>query len=146
AYAVNDYFTALKHFTDASNLVPTDTTAYIYLIDCAYKTQNAPVLFKSFDKLMILGHESARNYYLAIQACVEIEKDYQKAVQYAEAAKQKFADNPQIRMADIMLYYKYGDFEAAKARLLPFVEQFPNDKRALNLLISIALDVKKDYT
>ncbi len=146
AYAINDYFTALKHFTDASNLVPTDTTAYIYLIDCAYKTQNASVLFKSFDKLMILGHESARNYYLAIQACVDIEKDYQKAVQYAEAAKQKFGNNPQIRMADIMLYYKYGDFEAAKTRLLPFVEQFPNDKRALNLLISIALDIKKDYS
>ncbi len=145
AYAINDYFPALKYFTNASKIIPTDTTAYIYMLDCAYKTQNADVLFKSLDKLLFLKHESVRSYYLAIQASVEIEKDYQKAVLYAEAAKAKYPDDEQILMADILLYYKYGDFDSSREKLIQFMERFPKNKKALNLLINIEHHLKKDY-
>ncbi len=144
-YAVNNYSEALAFFIKASQIVPTDTTAYTYILDCAYKTQDAKAFFNSFDKLVFLEYESERAYSLAVKTCVEVEKDYQKAVIYVEAAKEKYPLSKDLLMTDILLYFKYGDYDTAKDKLNVFIEKFPDNEKAINLLYTIAYDIKKDY-
>lgn len=144
AYAIDQYSQALDFFVKAARMIPTDTNAYVYILDCAYKTQNTQVFFDNFDKLLLLNHQSARNYTLAVKMCVEVEKNYQKAVQYIEAAKQNFPENEDIIMADIMLYYEYGDYIAAKKKLYDFIDKYPNTKKAYLLLYNIEYLVNKD--
>lgn len=144
SYAVNQYSVALTYFSAASKLIPTDTVAYIYMLDCAYKTQNVDVFFDSFDKLLILNHQSARAYDLAIQMAINVEKNYQKAVQYVEAAKLEFPDSKVFLFADINIYYKYGDFDASLNKLSAFVEKFPQSKFAYNMQFDIYYNIKHD--
>ncbi len=143
-YAVNNYAEAINYFVKASQLVPTDTTAYVYILDCAYKTQDDPLFFKSFDKLLVLNHESARAYNQAIHLATEVEKDYQKAVMYVETARQKYPNDKDIMMADIMIYYQYGDYDAALKKLSAYLEHFPTDKKAIEMQYEIYYNVKKN--
>lgn len=143
-YAINNYSNALTFFTKASRLIPTDTTAYVYMLDCSYKTQQADVFFQSFSRLLLLDYESARIYNLAIKTSIEVEKDYQKAVIYVEAAKQIFTKDKNILMADIMIYFQYGDYDAAMEKLVVYSELFPRDKKALDLIYKIQYVIRKD--
>jgi len=143
-YAINNYADALHYFLKAAQLVPTDTTAYTYILDCTFKTQNAKQFFDSFEKLLLLNYESARAYYQAIQICTEVEKDYQKAVNYVENAKNKFAADKNILMADILIYFKYGDYDASLQKLLAYLNVYPNDKKAIDLEFKIYYEIKKD--
>lgn len=143
-YSINNYSDALAYFIKASQLVPIDTTAYTYMLDCAYKTQDAEIFFKSFDKLLILNYESARAYHLAIKVSIELENDYQKAVVYVEAAKEKYSNDKNILMADISIYFEYGDYDAAMDKLNSYIKLFPKDKKAIGLIYKIQYEIRKD--
>ncbi len=143
-YSINNYSDALQYFIRASQLVPIDTTAYTYMLDCAYKTQDAKMFFKSFDKLLFLDYESVRAYHLAIKVSVEVEKDYQKAVIYVETAKEKYPTDKKILMADIMIYFQYGDYDAAMEKLEAYLKLFSDDKKAINLVFKIQYEINKD--
>jgi tetratricopeptide (TPR) repeat protein len=145
-YAINNYQKALDFFQKAAKLIPTDTTAYNYLMDCAYKIQNAKVVYDCFDKLSILENLSPRTYQMAINMAIDVDKDYQKAVTYAETAKQQFPGNIDILFDDINIYYNYGDYAATKAKLNQLIENHPDIKKAYDLLIHIQLGIERDYT
>jgi len=144
AYAINNYQQALGFFKKASMLIPTDTTAYVYLMDCAYKTQNAPVFYECFDKLALLNRESVSSYNLAINLSIDVDKNYQKAVGYVEAAKLKFPENQDILLADALIYYRYGDFKAAKEKLKYLLSKYPKNKKAIDIFYVIQHDIEKD--
>jgi len=145
AYAVNNYQEALDYFQKATKLVPTDTTAYSYLMDCAYKIQNAPVVYYCFDKLSILNSLTPRVYQMAINTAIDVDKDYQKAVTYAETAKLQFPGNLDILFDDINIYYQYGDYAATKEKLKQVIANHPDSKKAFDLLIHIQLNIERDY-
>lgn len=145
AYAVNNYQEALDYFQKAVKLVPTDTTAYSYLMDCAYKIQNAQVVYYCFEKLSILNSLTPRVYQMAINTAIDVDKDYQKAVTYAETAKLQFPGNLDILFDDINIYYQYGDYVATKEKLNQVIANHPNSKKAYDLLIHIQLNIERDY-
>lgn len=143
-YAVNNYQEAMTHFNKAAQMVPTDTTAYTYLLDCSYKTQNTEVFFDTFDKLSLLNYKSAGTYQMAVNLCMNVLKDYAKAVQYVEAAKKEFPNDKEILMADVNIYYKYGDYKAAKEKLNNVLTIYPDTKKAYDMLYHIQYNIEKN--
>lgn len=143
-YAINNYSKALLFFTKASKTIPTDTTAFIYMLDCAYKIQNSTVVYNCINNLSLLKNESARNYIMAISMAVDVDKDYQKAVNYAETAKLKFGDQRDLLFSYINVYFKYGDYIETKKKINELLKIYPNDKKAYDLLIHIYHNIEED--
>ena len=143
-YIINNYSKALDYFAKASKTIPTDTTAYIYMLDCAYKIQQAEVVYECINNLSLLKNESIRAYIMAISMAVDVDKDYQKAVSYAETAKLKFGNNKELLFSYINVYFKYGDYNETKNKIKELLEIYPKDKKAYDLLIHIHHNIEGD--
>jgi len=143
-YAVNNYNEALEHFTEASKIVPTDTTAYFYMMDCAYKVQNSEVVYKCIEKLGLLNTESVRYYIMAVNVAVNADKDFQMAINYAETAMQKFGSSKDLLFAYMNIYYQYGDYDETKKRIKEIISQYPDSKKEYDLLIHIHYAIEGD--
>ncbi len=144
-YAVENYKKALEFFKAASQIIPTDTTAFVYIMDCGYKTGNSEVVYKSYDNLKFLNYENPKLYETLIATARDIDNDYQESLNYIKIAKKIYANNKNILFEEINTYYHYKDYETTKQKLNAFLKLFPNNYKAHKLLIYIEKGIEKDY-
>ncbi|MCK5822904.1 MAG: caspase family protein [Bacteroidales bacterium] len=144
-YAIENYKKALEFFKAASQIIPTDTTAFVYIMDCGYKAVNSEIVYKSFENLQFLNYETHGIYEILIATARDVDKDYQKSLNYVEIAKKKYVNNKNILFEEINTYYKYRDYETTKDEINTFLKLFPNYYKAHKLLIYIEKEIEKNF-
>lgn len=144
AYADERYRSAFQYFQEASKMIPTDTTAFVYLVDCAYKTNNPSVVYESVEKLWFLDYDKPGIYETLSATARELEKDFPKALGFVEQGQKKYPNNQVLQFEEINVFYEYGDYESAISKLNEFIRQYPDTKKAYNLLIHIHKEIKQD--
>src|SRR3972149_1837733 len=139
-YKINSYKTALEYFQKAAKLIPTDTTAYVYIMDCAYKLQLASLVDESLDNLMFIGYERPGFYELAIASARDIEEDYTKAFRFAGEAKVKFPNHPGILFEEAKIFYKQKNYDQAVGKLIELIELTKTNQTYHQLLIHLYIN------
>jgi tetratricopeptide (TPR) repeat protein len=144
-YAVGNFRQSYDLFYQASQLIPTDTTAFVYMLDCAYKTQRAKDVYTISDNLKLLEYSQPKVYEILIATAREFEGDDQKALNYVAEAKEKYPYNQAILFEEIRVYYKKNDLITAKAKLQDYLTLFPASSKAYRLLHYIRVEKDKNY-
>ena len=81
---------------------------------------------------------------MAISIAVDVDKDYQKAVDYSQIAKLKFGNHRDLLFSYINVYFKYGDYIETKRKIHELLNIYPKDKKAYDLLIHIYHNIEGD--
>ena len=144
-YKAENYAEALSNFEKASQIIPTDTVAYDYIIDCSYKTHQPEKLFNALEKLKTLNHLKPKYFAYAISAAHAIQKDYQKALRYVKRGKKIFPGNKQILIEEVNVYYQYGDYSTASDKLKNVIQEYPTFNQAYDILIKIHKKHLRNY-
>ncbi len=144
-YKINSYKSAIEFFQQASKLIPTDSTAYVYLMDCAYKAKIPELVSEAFEDLNFIGYVKPVFYEIAIASARENEENYQKALDIAEEGKEKFPKNSEILFEEAKVYYKMGNIDKAEQKINLLIETYKSNKTYHQFLIHIYIEDKKDY-
>ena len=144
-YSQAKYAEALESFKKASQIVPTDTTAYIYLIDCGFILNKPLVVYSSIEKLEFTDYRSAWMYVKGISTARDIQKDLDKANVYLAKALQFFSANKEVKAEEIKNYYLAKNYKVTKQKLNEYLATYPKSYSQLGLLLNISFDIDKDY-
>ena len=144
-YKINSYKSAIEFFQQASKLIPTDTTAYIYLMDCAYKANSPELVDKSLENLKFLNYLTPGFYEIAIASARENEEDYQKAIRLVQEGKLKFPNSSDILFEEVKIYYQMDDLPKSIEKINTLIEKYKTNKTYHQFLIHIYIEEQKDY-
>ncbi len=144
-YKNENYDVALQEFIKASKLIPTDSTAFVYILDCAYRTKNTKWVYKSFDNLKFLKALTPNHYHIIISTARLIENDYQKAINFVASALKKYPDNVTILFDEIHTYLDYGDWEKAEQKTKLLLKKYPKSFEGHKLLLYIQKEKHQDF-
>ena len=145
-YAQNKYKNALVEFRAASQIIPTDTTAFIYVLDCAFKIPDPALVYKTIDDLRFLKAEKVAFYLMAGITARDVEEDYPKALSFLTNGLLVYPNHAELKMEEAILYYKAADYGVAYTKLEKLnTDQVPNYK-VINMMLSITMDIQQDYT
>ncbi|MCU0416571.1 MAG: hypothetical protein MUE33_05230 [Cytophagaceae bacterium] len=114
-YENGDHFNALGYFTQAQQINPYDTTAFVYAL-YASEEMDSPDLVKEYcTKLVQLKSKNPYPYYRLIDIEFNREKHPDKAFQYSDKAVELFPNNVDLilQRADMMVRMNRGK-EAAE--------------------------------
>jgi tetratricopeptide (TPR) repeat protein len=144
-YALNSYQMAIGFFQQAAQLIPTDTTAHVYLMDCGYKAGEEEIVYKAHENLQFLNYDSPRLQELLIATARDVEKNYPKALGFVQEALEKYPGNTEILWEEINVYYKKGDYPSTKEKIAGYLNAVPGHIDAHQLLIHIYSEYEHDY-
>lgn len=144
-YAENKYAEALDMFQKASQLIPTDTTAFIYVLDCAFKLQNAELFYKTLDNLRFLKADKEEFYVMSAVIARDAEKDDSKALNFISQGFMLYPKSKELAKEEAILYYKNQNYDKALEKLLRLKSSKPYDYQVYNLILTIKMDINKSY-
>jgi len=129
-YKEGKYKSALSQFIAAKELVPTDTVAYSYISDCAYKTNEPDVVYQILKQAKVIGYQSYQLYANAISAARDLERNYTSAIDLANQALIEFPDHPALLFEKSMVYYESGNYQENSQQLSDLIVKYPNYEKA----------------
>jgi len=144
-YKINSYKSAIEFFNQASKLIPTDTTAYIYLLDCAYKANSPELVDKSLEDLKFLDYVTPDFYEIAIASARENEENYQKAIELVKEGKQIFPQSSKILFEEVKIYYQMDNMQKAIDKINTLIEKHKTNKIYHQFLIHIYIEEQNDF-
>ncbi len=144
-YSEAKYNDALESFKKAAQIVPTDSTAYIYLIDCGYILNKPQIIYNSIEKLEFTDYRSSWMYIKGITAARDIQKDLDKANNYLAKAFQFYPGSKELKAEEIKNLFMAKNYNATKQKLKEYLAIYPKSYVQLGLLLNITFDTDKDY-
>ncbi len=138
-YAVDNYRTAIQYFTKAAHCIPTDTLAYDYLMDCAFKLKDAVLVDTVFTKIRLIGKLKPQHYESAIALKRDVEKSAGKATKLIKEGKKKFPNNDGILTQEIITYYKLKHFKRTRNLIMRYLRNHDGTEQLYSMLIWIYL-------
>ncbi|MFN8415736.1 MAG: hypothetical protein U0U66_05340 [Cytophagaceae bacterium] len=109
-YENADHFNALSYFSQAQQVNPFDTTAYIYALYSAEEMESPELVKEYCTKLVSLKSKNPYPYYRLIDIEFNQEKHPDKAFQYSDKAVELFPNNADLLLqrADMMVRMNRG--------------------------------------
>ncbi|MBN2520576.1 MAG: tetratricopeptide repeat protein [Bacteroidales bacterium] len=144
-YKINSYKSALELFQKASKIIPTDTTAFVYIIDCALKVKMPQEVDEALDNLKFLGYIKPDFYEIAIASSRDVEENYNKAFEYAKEAKESFPDHLGILFEETKIYYKQKDYDRTIQKINNLIQLDRKNQTYHQFLIHIYIEDLKNY-
>jgi tetratricopeptide (TPR) repeat protein len=144
-YAAAKYTDALESFLKASQIVPTDSTAFIYLIDCASKLSKPSLVYSSIEKLEFTEYRSPWIYIKGIVMARDIQKDMDRANKYLGKAQQLYPGNRELKAEEIKNLFVSGNFKGSKQKIREYIAAYPKSYAQLAILLHITFNIDKDY-
>jgi tetratricopeptide (TPR) repeat protein len=144
-YSQAKYNDAIESFRKASQIVPTDTTAYIYLIDCGSKLSKPLIVYNSIEKLEFTDYRSAWMYIKGIATARDIQKDLDKANKYLAQAMQLYPANKDLKAEEIKNLFLDANYKVTKQKINEFLSAYPKSYAQLAILLHITFSIDKDY-
>lgn len=139
AYSEEDYATAVAEFTKASEIRPTDTTAYLYGGYAASNADDHTAAKYNYQKAIELGATSKDPYNLLIYIYSSVDKDNEKALETTRQAIAKFPEDNDFRRNEIQLLIAMEKIDEARENLEKAIESEPNDP-ALHFSLGVMYD------
>lgn len=136
-YKAGSFDAALKYFQTASNIVPFDTTAFVYMADCGLKSGNPGAVYQAVEKLTLLQYKTAFLFEVQAATLRSIEKKYQEALDKIQEGLLLFPGNQGLLYEEILVYYETGNYNEALSKADVFVRKFPVHIDAAKLLLNI---------
>jgi tetratricopeptide (TPR) repeat protein len=144
-YAVENYASALKYFQTAAAIVPFDTLAFHYVVDCGYKARKPAAVFEALRKLQAINSDRLRHWELAIFSAREIERNLPHALELIQEARKKFGQQQSLEFEEIVNRFTKKEFQVAAQKLDSFLLKFPTNHKAYNLLYKIQGEITGNF-
>jgi tetratricopeptide (TPR) repeat protein len=143
-YLQEKYSNAMDEFKKASLIIPTDTLAYTYIINCAQFTKQAGEAFKALNNLAKLEFNSSLPYENCLPILLNNNFGMENILPLFKAANTKFPKNERIFLLEIQLYQKYGFTTLFFEKLNTFRILFPRNYESYLLEIKTLNEQIKD--
>src|SRR5664279_4722097 len=124
-YSEAKYNDALESFKKAAQIVPTDSTAYIYLIDCGYILNKPLIVYSSIEKLEFADYRSPWMYIKGIATARDIQKDLDKANNYLVKALQFYPGSRELKAEEIKNLFMAKNYKATREKLNEYLAIYP---------------------
>ena len=144
-YLEAKYNDALESFRKASQIVPTDSTAFIYLIDCASKLSKPAILYTSIEKLEFTDYRSLWMYIKGISMARDVQKDLDRANKYLAKAQQLYPSSKELKAEEIRNLFIAGNFNGTKQKIHEYLSAYPKSYAQLTILLDIEFNIDKNY-
>jgi len=128
AYNKQDFATALKYFTEATEKNPSDTSMYLNAGIMAKNVKNYPEAIKNFKKLIGFNVPNAKDLYAEVinMQLTEL-KDTTAALELLKEAGAKFPDAENFIQIETQLYINKGDIAKSEVMLDKLIAKDPNN-------------------
>lgn len=143
-YAVDNYITAIEYFAKAANLIPTDSIAYDYLMDCAFKTKDLVLADSIFPKIKLIKEVKAEHYETLISLQREKGNNTRKLTGLIKTAKRLFPDDQGVATQEILSYYGLKHYRRAKNKIISYLKKHDATEQIYGMLIWIYLKQEKN--
>jgi len=124
-YTQERFMSASEEFTKASNLLPTDTLAYVLLINTARFTKQAALAFEAIKKMQNLNFNSVQPYNDCLNLLIENQFSPNNVFPLIRKALTKFPNNKQLKLLEICAYLKYGQYADFLKNINQFIILYP---------------------
>lgn len=143
-YKEGKYLSALEKFNEAKELIPTDTIAYSFIADCAFKTNNPDAVYKALEQSANIGYSTVKFYEQAISASRDLERDFEKAIRWAKKGLDLYPTNYKLSFELAMVYYEASDFSKSSETLRQTIAIQPKEEKAYFQLFHNLLEKEND--
>ncbi|MFA9392842.1 MAG: tetratricopeptide repeat protein [Prolixibacteraceae bacterium] len=126
-YQNGQYKSALDQFMAAKELIPTDTIAYTYCADCAYKTNDPEIVYEILRQADVVEFKTVKLYTLAVSAARDLERNPGRAIGLADKGLIDFPNNFQLLFERAMVDYESGNYETSSTQLRNIINIYPNE-------------------
>lgn len=133
-YKNKQYKESIQYYTNASEIKPTDTTAYFYSTYAAQALEDFKLNNELNLKLISLNIKSLPVYSQAIHYARETDKNYEQALSLSEKAKVIFPKSTIFYTEDFYTYVAMGNLDLAKQKAEEAIARNPNDATLYNNL------------
>ena len=138
-YAAANYRTAIEQFTAASRLVPTDTVAYVFLLDCAQRTKNQALAEQSFTRLQTVSKPSGALYAKLASVQREANRDFVSAGQTLANGKKLFPTDKTLLYEELLYWLAKPDFAKLEPLLTAYIKKFPGEIEPNKMMLKLLL-------
>lgn len=136
-YKAGSFDAALKSFLYASEIVPFDTSAFVYIADCGLKTGKPEEVGKAVNKLILLQYKGPFLYEVSAASLRTLENKYQEAFTKLQEGLQLFPNHKGLLYEEILTYYETGNYSQALLKADAYIKKFPLHLEASKLLLNI---------
>jgi tetratricopeptide (TPR) repeat protein len=128
AYNKQDFATALKYFTEATEKNPSDTAMYLNAGIMAKNLKNYPEAIKNFRKLIAFNVPNSKDLYTEVINLQLTElKDTVSALALLKEASAKFPEADNFIQIETQLYINQGDAAKSEMMLDKLIAKDPNN-------------------
>lgn len=145
AFASARYAEALGCFQKASQLKPTDTTAWIYIIKCGVQLHKPQLVYNAIDKPGLKALQTVEVYSLGLHMARDMQQNMDKAFVYMGKLTELAPDNRAVREEEITTYYLNEDFKKAEELTRAYLAKYPGSYTQLSLLVRLLAVNDKNY-
>ncbi|MEN9444789.1 MAG: hypothetical protein RIS47_1679, partial [Bacteroidota bacterium] len=119
-YATENFVTASEYFEEAAKLIPTDTLAHVFLLDCGLRLRKPEIVEKAFKRLQTIGNSQPE--YFAKLASVQrtVSHNFPSALATLQDGKKLFPTDKGLAYEELLWYFTKPDLK----RLKPLLETF----------------------
>jgi len=142
-YKQGEYTKAMVKFKKASQIIPTDTLAYHFMLDCGARIPDATNAHYAFNQIQFISSPNELHYRMLIDA-YKYERNIPLAFKYLNEAIAKFPQSQQLLYLQLSLFVANGNTVQADSAGRLYIQKYPNDAQVHALLISYDLNEKSD--
>lgn len=142
-YKVGDYAKALVKFKKASQIIPTDTLAYHFMLDCGSRIPDAANAQYAFNQLKYISNNTELQYRQLIQAYKD-ENKMAEANTYLNEALSKYTNSQKLMYLQLGMFMASGNMHKADSAGKVYITKFPQDAQVHALLIGFDMNERND--
>ncbi|HYG39658.1 MAG TPA: tetratricopeptide repeat protein [Cytophagales bacterium] len=127
AYKDSDFKEAAKYFKAASEMIPSDTTALLYLGVAAQQAEDYNTAKEAYHKLIDLGYQKQDIYSNLIYIARNVDKNEDEALKIIREARKLFPQEKSYAQEELNILISTNRLDEARKSLEEAIEREPNN-------------------
>ncbi len=125
-YMREHYMSAQEEFKKATQYLPTDTLAYVMIINCSQFTKQAEEAYQAMNNLSKLRFNSPLSFENGLPILIENQFSPEKVFPLLSDALKLFPNNRHIRFLKAKAYLQYAQFNSFRQSINNYIAEYPS--------------------